>query len=430
MEKDLLFSLIGAIAVTALITGLAVAFRFQFVVARLREKQAALQATLEAERQAYTEKIAELENVRQKLSETFSALSSTALKNNSEEFLKLARENLQQFHIQAQSDLSQREKSIENLVKPIKETLEKTEKQIRTIEQERKEAYGALTQHLNSMAQTQTALQSETRNLVNALRRPEVRGQWGELTLKRLVELAGMVQHCDFYEQQHTTTSDGALRPDMIVRMPGNREIVVDIKTPLDAYLSAVEAPGHAERDSALTRHAKNVRERVRELSTKAYWSQFSKSPDFVVLFIPGDQFLSAALDQDHELLEFAMQQKVILATPTSFVALLRAVAYGWRQEALTQNAEIIRELGSELSHRLATFSEHLGKLGRSLTGSVQHFNKAVGAFDSRLLPSARKFSEMGITTSKPIEPLNQIETTARAVENSEEKNVEEDAVY
>lgn len=418
-----LIIVIAATAVISLLIGaLGVYMRSQLKLALLREKHAALQATLESERHAATERISELEKAREKLAETFGALSNEALKANSVEFLKLAQENLKQFQLQAQNELTQKEKSFESLVNPIKETLEKTEKQIRQMEHERKEAHGALTHHLQSMLEAQQALQGETRNLVNALRRPEVRGQWGELTLRRLAELAGMVEHCDFYEQEHTTTKDGALRPDMIVRMPGGREIVVDVKTPLDAYISAVEASDETLRTQHLQRHTKNVRERVRELSSKAYWSQFKHSPDFVVLFIPGEQFLSAALDNDAELLEFAMQQKVILATPTSLVALMRAIAYGWRQESLAENAEQIREIGAELYHRLATFTDHLNKIGKSLNTSVQHFNKAVGSLDTRILPSARKFAELGISAEKPIESLTQIETTTRSVESATEQ--------
>ncbi|WP_455209258.1 DNA recombination protein RmuC [Kaarinaea lacus] len=426
MDIEFTTTTIIVIAATAIVSLLIGAFsvylRSQLKIALLREKFAALQATLESERDASSARISELEKAREKLAETFGALSNEALKANSVEFLKLAQENLKQFQLQAQNELAKKEKSFETLVTPIKETLEKTEKQIRQMEHERKEAHGALTQHLQSMLEAQQALQGETRNLVNALRRPEVRGQWGELTLRRLAELAGMVEHCDFYEQEHTATKDGALRPDMIVRMPGGREIVVDVKTPLDAYISAVETSDEALRAQHLQRHTKNVRERVRELSSKAYWSQFTRSPDFVVLFIPGEQFLSAALDNDAELLEFAMQQKVILATPTSLVALMRAIAYGWRQESLAENAEQIREIGGELYHRLATFAEHLNKIGKSLTSSVQHFNKAVGSLDTRILPSARKFTEMGISSEKPIEPLTQIETTTRSVESATEQ--------
>jgi DNA recombination protein RmuC len=255
---------------------------------------------------------------------------------------------------------------------------------------------------------------------VQALRRPEVRGQWGELTLRRLAELAGMVEHCDFFEQQQVSGEEGQLRPDMIVRMPDSRDIVVDAKTPLDGYLSAVEANDDATRDSELLRHARKVRERVRELSGKAYWSQFSHAPDFVVMFIPGDQFLSAALDKDKALLEDALRQKVILATPTSLVALLRAVAYGWRQEVLAENADKIRELGEELYNRLATFGQYLGKLGNSLNSSVNHYNKAISSFDARVIPGARKFSEMGISTKKELDTPDQIDRIARTVTASE----------
>jgi len=403
--------------------------RLQPKTAELKQQSAILQATLDSEREAASTRIAELEKARATLSETFSALSSKALKENSAEFLKLAHENLKQFQIHAQNNLSEKEKSFENLVKPIRETLDKTEKQLREMENERKQAHGSLTQHLNSMLEAHQALQGETRNLVNALRRPEVRGQWGELTLKRLAELAGMVEHCDFYEQEHTATEQGSMRPDMIVRMPGRREIVVDVKTPLDAYISATETSDDAQRSAHLQRHTRNVRERIKELSSKAYWNQFAQSPDFVVLFIPGEQFLSAALDNDPKLMEFAMQQKVILATPTSLVALMRAIAYGWRQESLAENADHIREIGSELYHRLAVFTEHLGKIGKSLTNSVQTFNKAVGSLDSRILPSAKKFTELGITSDKPIEPVKQIETATRSIETESEQE-ETDTVY
>ena len=379
-----------------------------------------LQTTLEQEQRLIEERLNSANQAREQLSQTFAALSSQALKHNSDEFLKLAQENLKRFQAQANNELEQKEKNIEHLVKPIKEALEKTEHQIRLMENERKQAYGALHKHLETMTQTQQMLQGETRNLVQALRRPEVRGQWGEMTLKRLAELAGMVEYCDFTTQEHTRTEEGALRPDMVVRMPDGREIVVDVKTPLDAYLGAVEAGDDETRKRELQRHARKVRERVKELASKRYWSQFQNSPDFVVLFIPGDQFLSAALDEDRDLLEDALQQKVILATPTSFVALLRAVAYGWRQEALAENAEHIRHIGEELYDRLATFSEYLSKLGRSLDSSVANFNKAVGSFDSRVLPGARKFTEMGISGQKTLTPAEQVEKSSKQIEFSQ----------
>jgi len=386
-------------------------------ISHLRENNTALSTRLEVEQQNSNEKIEALEKARMQLSETFSVLSSQALKNNNEEFLKLAQENLKQYQAQAVNELDKKEKAIEHLLNPIKESLTKTEEQIRSIEKERKESYGALHKHLETMALSQSSLQDETRKLVTALRRPEVRGQWGEMTLKRLAELAGMVEHCDFYEQEQVRTDEGALRPDMIVRMPDGREIVVDVKTPLDAYISAIEAVDDSERLIHLKRHTQNVKQRVNELADKAYWKQFKNAPDFVVLFIPGDQFLSAALDQEPSILENALARQVILATPTSLVALLRAVGYGWRQEQLAENAEHIKTVGEELYGRLQTFTDHLQKLGKSLDSGMKHYNNAVGSFDSRVLPSARKFNEMGVSTDKKINQPNQIETAVRQIE-------------
>jgi len=413
--------LIGISAVAFLIGGLLAALWLGRRLSDLRARNAELTTTLELERRAHEEKIQTLKQAQDDLSRTFEALSARALAHNNQEFLRLARENLEKLQQQAGAELEKKEKAIEHLVQPIRTALEKTEQQIRNIEKERKEAYGALTQHLQTMAQAQANLQAQTQNLVQALRRPEVRGQWGELTLKRLAELAGMVEHCDFFEQETVQTEEGRQRPDMIVRLPDSREIVVDVKTPLDAYLSAIEASDDAERDVQLVRHARNVRQRVNELASKAYWSQFPNAPDFVVLFIPGDQFLAAALDQDHDLLEEALRQQVILATPTSFVALLRAVAFGWRQEQLAQNAEKIREVGEELYRRLLTFTGHLEKLGRSLDTSVKHYNKAVGSFDSRVLPGAQKFTEMGIESAKKLEGLEQVETGPRTPADRED---------
>lgn len=425
---QIILTLVAA-AVALLIGVLLAHLRAQRHIATLQRENASLLTTLELERKAAADRIAQAEQERDKLDEkmgeklgvTFSDLSSKLLKNNSEQFLKLAQEKLTQFSIEAQNDLGKKEQAIEHLLKPMRETLEKTEKQLHALERDRKEAYGSISKHLESMNEAQRLLQDETRNLSQALRRPEVRGQWGELTLKRLVELAGMVQHCDFFEQQHTTTDSGAIRPDMIVRMPGNREIVVDVKTPLDAYLSAVEARNDREREQFLEHHARKVRERVRELSSKAYWSQFASSPDFVVLFIPGDQFLSAALDKSPDLLEYALQQKVILATPSSLIALLRAVAYGWNQQSVAENAEQIRALGVDLLKRLNTFTSHLARVGKHLNSSVNNYNSAVGSFERQVLSGARKFTEMGISApSKTTETLEPIEKTVRSVDEPE----------
>lgn len=402
----------------ALVGALAAYLVVQRRLSHYRDLNRHLAAEAGAERRAALARQAAFDAAREQLNTTFSSLATDVLRHNSSDFLRLAEENLKQFQVQAQGELRQREKAVENLVKPIHETLEKADAQIRRMEHDRKEAYGSLTRHLETMAEAHQLLQSETRNLVQALRRPEVRGQWGEMTLKRLAELAGMVEYCDFFEQAHVQTDAGAIRPDMIVRMPDAREIVVDAKTPLDAYLRAVEAPDDAARDAHLRHHARKVRERVRELAGKAYWQQFSCAPDFVVLFIPGEQFLSTALDIDRKLLEDALSDKVILATPTSLVALLRAVAYGWRQLALAENAEHIRTVGEDMYARLTSFAEHLAQLGKSLDGSVQSFNRAVGSFDTRVLPGARKFTEMGISASRDVPELDPIERATREIQS------------
>lgn len=404
-------------------TAAVLAFVFGFLLARLlahkhtlklHEDLVRLQAEREGDQLRYEEKLATLEQARTQLSESFAALSGQALKHNSEEFLRLAEAHLKHHQTQAQADLEKKEQSIASLVKPIHEALEKTGRQVQEMEKERHKAFGSLTQHLHLMMDSQRELRSETQNLVNALRRPEVRGQWGEMTLKRLAELAGMVEHCDFSEQVHQSGEEGAFRPDMIVRMPDQRELVVDAKTPLDAYLSAMEAKTEEAREAHLQRHARRMRERMKELASKRYWNQFKRSPDFVVLFVPGDQFLSAALQHDTTLLEDAMKNKVILATPSSIIALLRAVAFGWRQQSVAENAEKIRDLGEMLYNRVATFTEHLLRLGKSLGMSVEHYNKAVGSLERQLLPGARRFTELGIHPKKPIEETEPLENSPR----------------
>jgi DNA recombination protein RmuC len=414
-----LAALLAGLALGALVTHL----RAQRSITALRVENAGLATALEHERKSVQERQQAVEDARKQLGDAFARLSSDALKHNSAEFLRLAQENLKQFQIQAHNELAKKELAVEHMVKPIRELIEKTHTQIRQIEHERKESFGSISKQLEMLAQTQVLLQGETRNLVKALRRPEVRGQWGEITLRRLVEIAGMVEYCDFFEQEHTRTEDGAVRPDMILRMPGGREIVIDVKTPLDAYLSAIEAPDDATRRLHLERHSRNVRERVQELSGKSYWKQFKDSPDFVVLFIPGEHFLSAAIDIDPTLLEDALRRKVILATPISLMALLRAIAYGWKQEAIAENAEHIRDLGEDLYKRLTTFSNHLAKIGQSLGSSLDHYNKAVGSFERQVLPGARKFTEMGIHPAKTLENPEQIEKAPRQLtEESSER--------
>jgi DNA recombination protein RmuC len=355
-----------------------------------------------------------LDMALERLRSGFDSVAGDALRGNSELFLQLAREILGQQQQVALQSFADREKSVESMIAPVREALQKTHEQIARIEKERAESFGALRSSLEGVALGQAALQRETRNLVTALRRPEVRGRWGEMTLRRLAELAGMIEHCDFSEQVHVPGEERSLRPDMVVNMPDGRQLVVDVKTPLDAYLSAIEATTDEERALAVRRHAQAVVERVRQLSSKAYWAQFERSPDFVVLFIPGDQFLTAAVAEIPTLLEDAIRQDVIIATPSSFVALLKAVAYGWRQNALAENAARIRELAEELYRRLATFSGHLARVGRTLGQSVDAYNSAVGSLERQVLPGARKFTELGLRPEREIEEVAPVEKLAR----------------
>jgi DNA recombination protein RmuC len=326
-----------------------------------------------------------------KLTQTFTELSNRSLQANSDTFLKLAEQRFDTQQEKAKGELSEREKAVEAMVKPIQDALEASKKQIAELEKSRREAYGGIKSQLE-------------------------RGRWGEITLRRLVELAGMVEHCDFVEQVHTETDGQIIRPDMVVRMPDQRELVVDVKTPLDAYLTAAEAPDDEQRQLGLKRHAKNVRAHIRMLASKAYWSQFENSPEFVILFIPGDQFLSAALNEEPDLIEYALSEQIILATPTSFVALLKAVAYGWRQMALADNAKEIRVLAEDLYARLATFVSHMNKVGRQLASSVENYNKAVGSLERSVLPGARKFVELGVHPKKEMEKLESLEPVPRTM--------------
>tara|TARA_Y100000389_G_C17463956_1_gene523958 strand:- start:140 stop:1372 length:1233 start_codon:yes stop_codon:yes gene_type:complete len=355
-----------------------------------------------------------LDLIKARLIESFADISNKSLKTNSETFLKLAEQNLNNHQEKAKHELSEREKAVELLVKPIREALDASKLQIESLEKSRSEAYGGIKSQLQEMQHNQKSLRQETQNLVNALRRPEVRGQWGEITLRRLVELAGMVEHCDFTEQVHTDVDGQVIRPDMLVRMPDQRELVVDVKTPLDAYLSAAEAKDDSQRQINLKQHAKNVRNHIRMLSSKAYWNQFEESPEFVILFIPGDQFLSAALNEKPDLIEYALSHQIILATPTSFVALLKAVAYGWRQLALADNAKEIRILAEDLYGRLTSYVSHMNKMGRQLASSVESYNKAVGSLERSVLPGARKFIDMGVHQRKKMEKTEIIESVPR----------------
>jgi DNA recombination protein RmuC len=405
----------------ALGAGLVLGSLLAWLVARSRRKRLLddirlLETRIKDQDALQAERDSAYEAATSRLATAFSDLANQSLRSNSETFLRLAEQNLGAHQERANRELGNREQAVENLVKPIKEALRQSQEQIAALEKARSEAYGGIREQLASMQTSQQTLAQETHNLAKALRRPEVRGRWGEITLRRLVELAGMVEHCDFQEQVHTSADDKVIRPDMIVRMPDKRELVVDVKTPLDAYLEAVEAKDDVQRDLGLKRHARNLREHIRKLSSKAYWEQFSRSPEFVILFIPGDQFLSAALNEEPDLIETALSQHIILATPTSFVALLKAVAYGWRQVALAENAEEIRGLAEDLYGRLATFVGHMNKVGRQLAGSVENYNRAVGSLERKVLPGARKFVELGIHPKKEIERIDPLEALPRTI--------------
>lgn len=407
-----------------IIAGLALAFGGGWWLGRrraasLETEVAVLGARLQTEDALEAERTAALERAMEQLDRRFDDLAGRQLRENIENFLRLAKENLGQHQQQAQSTLKEREQAIETLIKPIQESLTRTSEALREIEVERQRDFGSLRQHLADMGVTHTALQRETRNLVQALSKPQVRGQWGEIALRRLVELAGMTAHVDFEEQVHVAGEDGALRPDMIVHLPEGRDVVVDVKTPLDAYLVAVEAPTDDTRTVALRRHAQHVSERVRLLSSKNYAAQFKNAPQFVVLFLPGDQFLSAALDQQPELLDRAMSSGVVLTTPSTLLALLKAVHSGWQNVRLAEGAERIRTLAEDLYSRLGTFRNHIGKLGNALEASVRAYNASIGSLERNVLPGARRFTELGVRGEKPIEDLTEIEVTVREADGT-----------
>jgi len=385
---------------------------------RLERENAELSARFKAGENLAAERTAALAHAEERLTATMGKLAHESLEKNSASFLRLAQETLGKHQERAKAELSERQKAVDELVKPIREALSQTHKQIGEIEKQRHESFGSIKAQLETMNASQEGLRNETHKLSKALRRPEVRGRWGELTLRRVVELAGMVEHCDFTEQESITTEAGMLRPDMVIRLAEGGELVVDVKTPLDAYLDATEAEDDEARKSAIARHERNVRNRVDELAKKAYWNQFSSSPDFVVLFIPGDHFLSAALNENPNLYEEALRQKIILATPSTLMALLRSFAYGWRQLALAENAEEIRGLAEDLYGRLTVFTGHVAKMGQQLESSIKTYNSAVGSLKQKVLPGARKFTELGVRPKKEIETPPDIETVVRQADD------------
>lgn len=387
--------------------------------ARLQAQVAGLEATLHEEREAAVEKLALLEDAKEVLSTKFEALSARALRNNNQSFLELAREQLGQFQQGAQSDLESRQRAIDELVKPLKVSLEKVDDRVQEIEHARTSAYTLLTEQVRSLLETQSLLRLETTNLVKAFRTPHVAGMWGQLQLKRVVEIAGMVEYCDFEQQTTLHTDDGLRRPDMIVRLPNNRIIVVDSKAPTQAYIDAIQAEDETTRLAKLKDHARLVKDHIVQLSNRSYWQHLTPTPEFVVLFLPAESLFRAALEQAPELIQTGANEQVMLASPTTLIALLKAVHYGWKQEQLAKNAQEVSKLGQELYDRIKKFAQHFNDIGKNLEKAIDAYNAGVGSLISRVLVTAKRFKELEASNDEEIDEPQMIDKIARSMQDT-----------